>query len=540
MVTIHTLGGLSLRGVVGFDDATPDNRRAMALLALLAVAGERGVDRDRARELLGLPDRQEPDALTVTVDVIRNAAGPGAIRTDQALHVNLAVVRADVAEFERALDDRDARTAVALYTGPFLGGFSLADTPAFDQWVIRERERLERRLRSAQAMLALRNTPTGRTAGIPALKRPASATPRSETALDTAPRAAAQSRERGAIIGGRYRVLGELGRGAMAAVLLARDIKHERDVAIKFVRSDAADANALARFQREIALVAGLQHPHILPLYDSGESGGSLYYVMPYIAGQSLRERLDAGHALPLGEALRIAREAGDALAHAHAHGVIHRDVKPANILLSGGHALVGDFGIARGTPRAAGRRLTDDGFAVGTPAYMSPEQACGDPVDARSERVQSGVRALRNAGRDAALPRLPRPVRTRPTLPRRCRSVRREAPRHARARRAGRRHRPRPLAVRALRRRRRVPRRIREHVAGRTWPDAFLACAPVVRSLAACCRAGRGRRATRLMMVRRGLPRPPYLRRKNERNPSRPHGGHFFDWHMGVNSCIA
>jgi serine/threonine-protein kinase len=172
----------------------------------------------------------------------------------------------------------------------------------------------------------------------------------------------------------------------MAAVLLARDIKHERDVAIKFVRSDAADANALARFQREIALVAGLQHPHILPLYDSGESGGSLYYVMPYIAGQSLRERLDAGHALPLGEALRIAREAGDALAHAHAHGVIHRDVKPANILLSGGHALVGDFGIARGTPRAAGRRLTDDGFAVGTPAYMSPEQACGDPVDARSD----------------------------------------------------------------------------------------------------------------------------------------------------------
>jgi len=386
MVTIHTLGGLSLRGVVGFDDAAPDNRRALALLALLAVAGERGVDRDRARELLGLSGQRDPDALRVVLDVIRNAAGPGAIRTDHALHVNLAVVRADVAEFERALDDRDARTAVALYTGPFLGGFSLADTPAFDRWTIRERERLERRLRSAQAMLALRNTPTGRTAGIPAIKRPASATPRSPATLDSAPSAPAESRERGAIIGGRYRVLGELGRGAMAAVLLARDIKHERDVAIKFVRSDAADANALARFQREIALVASLQHPHILPLYDSGESGGSLYYVMPYIAGQSLRERLDAEHALPLGEALRIAREAGDALAHAHAHGVIHRDVKPANILLSGGHALVGDFGIARGAPRAAGRRLTDDGYAVGTPAYMSPEQACGDPVDARSD----------------------------------------------------------------------------------------------------------------------------------------------------------
>ncbi|HKV52882.1 MAG TPA: serine/threonine-protein kinase [Gemmatimonadaceae bacterium] len=384
MVTIHTLGGLSLRGVVGFDETAPDNRRAMALLALLAIAGERGVDPDRARELLGLSDTQ-PAGLTVVEDVIRTALGPGAIRTDHALHVNLAVVRADVAEFERALDDRDARTAVALYTGPFLGGFSLAETPAFDRWALRERERLERRLHRAQAMLALRNTPTGRTAGMPVLTRPASATPRSQAALDTSS-APAASRERGAIIGGRYRVLGELGRGAMASVLLARDIKHERDVAIKFVRSDAADANALARFQREIALVASLQHPHILPLYDSGESGGSLYYVMPYISGQSLRERLDAEHALPLGEALRIAREAGDALAHAHDHGVIHRDVKPANILLSGGHALVGDFGIARGAPRAAGRRLTDDGYAVGTPAYMSPEQACGDPVDARSD----------------------------------------------------------------------------------------------------------------------------------------------------------
>ncbi len=386
MVTIHTLGGLSLRGVVDFDDAAPDNRRAMALLALLAVAGERGVDRDRACELLGLSDKGDPDALTVAVDAIRNAVGPGDLRTDRTLHVNPTVVRSDVAEFERALDDRDARIAVALYTGPFLGGFSLPDAPAFDAWAARERERLERRLRSAQAMLALRNTPTGRTAGIPAIKRSASATPRSHAVLDAATSAPAVSRERGAIIAGRYRVLGELGRGAMAAVLLARDIKHERDVAIKFVRSDAADANALARFQREIALVASLQHPHILPLYDSGESGGSLYYVMPYITGQSLREHLDAKHALPLGEALRIAREAGDALAHAHAHGVIHRDVKPANILLSGGHALVGDFGIARGAPRAAGRRLTDDGYAVGTPAYMSPEQACGDPVDARSD----------------------------------------------------------------------------------------------------------------------------------------------------------
>src|SRR6185437_2212123 len=178
--------------------------------------------------------------------------------------------------------------------------------------------------------------------------------------VETVSAGPAASRERGAIVGGRYRVLGELGRGAMATVLLARDIKHERDVAIKFVRFDAADAHGLARFQREIALVAGLQHPHILPLHDSGESAGSLYYVMPYIAGQSLSERLAAERVLTLGEALRVTREAG--------------------------HALVADFGIASGASRSAGRRITDDGYAVGTPAYMSPEQASGDPVDARSD----------------------------------------------------------------------------------------------------------------------------------------------------------
>jgi len=385
MVTIHTLGGLSLRGVAAFDDAALDHRRALALLALLTVAGDRGLSRERAAGLIGLPS-DGADGLPAILGVLHDVIGPGAVRTRDALSIDPAYVRSDVAEFERALDGRDARIAVALYTGPFLDGFSLAGVPAFDTWAGRERERLERRLRSAQAMLALRSTPTGRTAGIAPIRRAAPPTPRSQAAVDAESAQRTASRERGAIIAGRYRVLGELGRGAMAAVLLARDIKHERDVAVKFVRSDAADANGLARFQREIALVASLQHPHILPLYDSGESGGSLYYVMPYIAGQSLRARLDAEHALPLGEALRIARETGDALAHAHAHGVIHRDVKPANILLSGGHALVGDFGIASGAPRAAGRRLTDDGYAVGTPAYMSPEQASGDPVDARSD----------------------------------------------------------------------------------------------------------------------------------------------------------
>ena len=386
MVTIQTLGGLCLRGAVGFDGASHENQRALALLALLAVAGEHGVARDRARDLWWPDAAHDADPLSPVLESIRREVGDAAVFTDAVLRIDSSVLRSDVAEFERALDGRDARTAVALYAGPFLRGFSLPDAPSFDAWAGRERERLERRQRTAQAMLALRSTPTGRTAGIPAIKRSGSPGGRTPPSVEAAPSGLVASRERGAIIGGRYRVLSELGRGAMATVLLARDIKHERDVAIKFVRSDAADAHGLARFQREIAVVAGLQHPHILPLYDSGESGGSLYYVMPYIAGESLRERLAAAHILPLGEALRLAREAGDALAYAHAHGVIHRDVKPANILLSGGHALVADFGIARGAPHPSGRRLTDDGYAVGTPAYMSPEQASGDPVDARSD----------------------------------------------------------------------------------------------------------------------------------------------------------
>lgn len=386
MLTIQTLGGLSVRGAAAFGATSSENRHALALLALLAVAGEHGVGRARARDLLWPGAAPGTDPLPTVIETIRREVGPGALFTGDTLRIDPAVLRSDVGEFERALDGRDARTAVALYSGPFLRGFSLSDAPSFDAWVGRERDRLERRQRSAQAMLAMRSTPTGRTAGIAAIKRPGASSPRTPASAETLSTGQAPSREHGAIVGGRYRVLGELGRGAMATVVLARDFKHERDVAIKFVRSDAADAHGLARFQREIALVASLQHPHILPLHDSGESGGSLYYVMPYIAGQSLRERLTADRELPLGEALRLTREAGDALAYAHAHGIIHRDVKPANILLSGGHALVADFGIASGASRTAGRRLTDDGYAVGTPAYMSPEQACGDPVDARSD----------------------------------------------------------------------------------------------------------------------------------------------------------
>jgi len=184
-----------------------------------------------------------------------------------------------------------------------------------------------------------------------------------------------------------YVIERELGRGGMATVYLAEDRKHHRQVAVKVLHPDLASILGRTRFLREIEIEASLQHPGIIPLYDSGATDEVTYYVMPYVEGDSLRERLDREKQLPLESALRIAREVGDALAHAHAHHIIHRDIKPGNILLSGGHALVADFGIARAVTVAAGEQITTSGLAVGTPAYMSPEQASAkDPVDQRAD----------------------------------------------------------------------------------------------------------------------------------------------------------
>jgi tetratricopeptide (TPR) repeat protein len=190
----------------------------------------------------------------------------------------------------------------------------------------------------------------------------------------------------------RYRVERELGRGGMAAVYLAEDLKHRRHVAIKVVKSELAAVLGPERFLREIEISARLDHPHILPLYDSGEADGLLYYVMPYVEGESLRDRLAREKQLPVDDALQIAREVADALSYAHSHDVIHRDIKPENILLAGGHARVADFGIARAVTEAGGQRLTETGLAIGTPAYMSPEQAAGSrDLDGRSDLYSLG-----------------------------------------------------------------------------------------------------------------------------------------------------
>src|SRR5947208_3947562 len=195
-----------------------------------------------------------------------------------------------------------------------------------------------------------------------------------------------------AALADRYTIERELGRGGMATVYLAQDRKHHRQVAIKVLKPELAAALGPERFLREIDTAARLNHPHILPLHDSGEAAGLLYYVMPYVEGETLRDRLSRDKQLPLGDALQIAREVADALSYAQSHDVVHRDLKPENILFEAGHAVVTDFGIARAITAAGGEKLTGTGIAVGTPAYMSPEQAAASArVDERSDIYNLG-----------------------------------------------------------------------------------------------------------------------------------------------------
>jgi serine/threonine-protein kinase len=194
-----------------------------------------------------------------------------------------------------------------------------------------------------------------------------------------------------AALADRYPIEREVGSGGMATVYLAQDLKHDRNVAVKVLRPEVGHQLGVDRFLREIRIAATLSHPNILPLFDSGEADGLLYYVTPYIEGNSLADRIEAEGALPVEEAVAIIREVGDALARAHGEGVVHRDIKPQNVLFEFGHVRVSDFGLARALDVAGGDRLTQTGIAVGTPHYMSPEQGAGES----SEDVRSDVYSL-------------------------------------------------------------------------------------------------------------------------------------------------
>ena len=245
----------------------------------------------------------------------------------------------------------------------------------------------------------------------------------------------ATQRERlNAALAGRYAIERELGSGGMATVYLADDLKYQRKVAVKVLRPELASVLGPDRFLREVEIAAKLNHPHILALYDSGEADGLLFYVMPYVKGESLRHKLERETQLPIDEALRITRQVASALGHAHDQGVIHRDVKPENILLYESEAMVADFGIALAVSAAAGQRLTETGFVVGTPEYMSPEQASGEPNLGSASDVYSlacvvyemlvGEPPFTGAGARAVMAKhvteSPRPVRGfRPEVPR-------------------------------------------------------------------------------------------------------------------------
>jgi DNA-binding SARP family transcriptional activator len=429
MLRLETFGGLVLRD--GAVAVTNVQRRRLAALAMLAASGDRGVRREKLAVCLwsDSPEEQARHALEQLLYSTRQQLAVDPFLGVNPLRLDPAVIGSDVGEFEMALQRGCLAEAVALHAGPFLDGFYLDGAGGFERWTEAERARLSTDYSRALNRLAKQAATEGRhTLEIELWQQLSSADPLNERAalglaraladagdwagalqhansfdalvrreLDTTPTPAMAAfvedlRQQHARItpepsapgpvAERYRIDRELGRGTMATVYLAHDLKHDRAVALKVLRPALAASTEAARFLREIAIVARLHHPHILHLYDSGmlqqRGGPTPYYVMPFVRGESVRELIGDAGQLPPEVALRITAQVASAMSAAHEQGVIHRDLKPGNILLEAGQALVADFGIAHALDLAGGERLSRSGVVLGTPGYMSPEQAAG------------------------------------------------------------------------------------------------------------------------------------------------------------------
>jgi DNA-binding SARP family transcriptional activator len=444
MFRLQTLGGLALSDSDGKPVAL--QRRRLALLALLAAAGEAGLRRDKlvARLWSESSGENARHALEQLLYSLRRQFPPNGFFTGtDPVRIDSTVVGSDVQEFESALHRGELSEAVALYRGPFLDGFFLADS-GFEEWVEGERQHLAGR--NAETLHRLAKDASaerhhteaiawwGRLASLDplsersalglaealaeagdaasAMRQAQAFAERAQTELGVAPtpeHAAFLLRMRSPQpappspaeprrgLSERYRIEREIGRGSVATVHLARDLRHNRLVAVKVLRPELIDTTEARRFLREISIAASLYHPHIIQLYDSGVTDGAAgacgpYYVMPYIESESLRERIAREVQLPMATAVTIAVQVAEALAYAHDRGILHRDIKPENILLEGDHALVADFGIARALESSGGDKLSQSGVVLGTPAYMSPEQGRGgETIDGRSDVYSLG-----------------------------------------------------------------------------------------------------------------------------------------------------
>ncbi len=420
MLRLRTFGGLSLESDRGPLHGAALQRRRLAVLAILAEAGLPGATRDRLIGLLWpeVDESRARSALSQALYALKRDSGEDQLVVGyDRLALNTRAVTSDVGDFHEALARGDLASAASLHAGAFLDGVHLDDAPEFEHWLDGVRLRLgltvERALEelatSAEsrgdhvaaadwwrrltamaplktgAVLRLMESLAGSGDRAGALRHAERYAQLTREELDAEPSEAITAlaeRLRGEAgeqrVTERFVIERELGRGGSAVVYLARDTRHDRRVALKMLHPELGAAIGRDRLAREIRITARLQHPHILPLHDSGEWAGTLYYVMPFVDGESLRARLARERQLSITDVLTIGQEIADALDHAHRHGIVHGDVKPENILLGDGHAVLADFGVARVMSSAIQPGETSGDWFPGTPAYAAPEQQAG------------------------------------------------------------------------------------------------------------------------------------------------------------------